>query len=210
MMNQDKFLPENRDGFEGGAGDETIEPQGISDEVRCEVNQKKVKRRTDKMKTEPANPFGQFLKIKRSNDGEISFDQILLEWKGMDEEDKALYRKLFEEEKAAMGPNYRFGRKRKLKQKSVFKQNDKKHGRTGPKVQEAENKITNLEMMAQVETLDKNIDQLELEAHRFQEQLRDEKVKLEVKKFKLEVKTSEGMSFTEKYKNLIGLHSNCN
>ena len=205
MMNQDKFLPEQKDGFEGVAGYDQMKPQVISDEVRIKVNQKK-----DKRKTEPANPFGQFIKEKRLKNGEVSFDNILLEWKGMGVEDKGVYRKLFEEEKAAMGPYYRFGRKRKLKQKSVSKRSDKKHGRTGPKVQKAENKKSNEDMLTEVETLDKNIDRLQSEAHRFQEQLHDEKVKLEVNKFKLEVKTYEGMSFTEKYKNLIGLHSNCN
>ena len=140
---------------------------------RSEVNQKK-----DKWKTEPANLFGQFVKEKR-------LKNILLGWKGMGVEDKGVYRKLFEEEKAAMGPYYRFGRKRKLKQKSVSKRSDKKHGRTGPKVQEAGNKKTNVVMLTEVETLDKNIDQLESEAHRLQEQLREEKVRLEVNKFKL-------------------------
>ena len=204
MMNQDDVLPKDRAVFEGGAGDDHNEQLEKSDKVRSELNPKKQKR-----KTEPANPFGQFIKEKKSKNGEISFDQLLLEWKSMDDENKGFYRKLFEEEKTAMGEDYRFARKRKLKQKSLVTRSDKKHGRTGPKVQEAGNKKTNVVMLTEVETLDKNIDQLESEAHRLQEQLREEKVRLEVNKFKLELKTFEGMSLAEKYKNLLGLHSNC-
>ena len=91
------------------------------------------------LKTEPANPFGQFMKHKRVEEGEVIFSQARLEWKQMSEEDKRFYRNCYEEEKAALGDNYRVGRKRKSNKQIKIK-NKKSHGKKGPKVQESSEK----------------------------------------------------------------------
>ena len=168
-----------------------------------------MKGREKKLKTEPANPFGQFMKHKRAKEGEVIFGQVLLEWKQMSEEDKGFYRNCYEEDKAALGDNYRAGRKRKRNKKNEKIQENKSSGKKGPKVQEVERKKSNLDLLTKCESLDGEIDQFNLEARGLQKQICDEKVKLAVNQFKLDEKTNECNSLKDKYKALVSQHSNC-
>merc|ERR1712202_82462 len=110
---------------------------GSDDQVKdLEKMKNSSKEKEKKPKTEPANPFGQFLKAKRAKEGEVNFSQARLEWKTVSEEDRKMYRKRYEEEKTALGENYRACRKRK-RNKNIEKIQDKKsYGKKGPKVQE--------------------------------------------------------------------------
>ena len=161
-----------------------------------------------KPKTEPANQFGQFMKHKRAIEGEFKFEQARLEWKDMSEEDKGFYKKCYVDEKAALGDNYREGRKRKSNKKNEIKENQY-GGKKGPKVQEDERTESSLELLAKVEYLDSEMERVNLEGRGLQEQLCNEKVKLAVNQFKLDEKTNECNNLKEKYKTLVTQHSNC-
>ena len=69
-----------------GASDGEV---GLDDQVKdLDKVKKSPKEKEKKPKTEPANPFGQFMKVKRAKEGEVKFSQARFEWKNMSEEDK--------------------------------------------------------------------------------------------------------------------------
>ena len=121
-----------------------------------------------------------------------------------------MYRKRYEEEKTAMGENYRAGRKRKENIKKNEKiQYKKSHGKKGPKVQDVKLTNSSLDLLTKGESIDSEIDRFHLEGRGLQEQISDEKVKLAVNQYKLNEKTNECNSLKDKYKTLVALHSNC-
>ena len=161
-----------------------------------------------KVKTEPTNPFGQFMKEKRAKFGKINYPETRLEWGKMPEDKKRYYVQLYEEEKVSLGDSYRAGRKKKYQTKSGEIQTDKSLPKRRRKKEKVPS-LSNCQLLAQTQSLDKQIDQLHLEGRCLQDNLCDEKVKLAVIKYKLKEKTVETHTLKEKYKALLSQHVNC-
>ena len=150
---------------------------------------KKIKNRKKKKgerKTELANPWGQFLRQKHLKEGKFDFKKACEEWKNMQDEDKAVYRKNFEDEKTAMGGDYRARNVQK-----GDKSNKTPGNKKGRKIkQPVEVTSKSIQLLAQVESLDSEIDKIQLEVKSYQEQLCGEKVQLALTQYKLKEKVS--------------------
>ena len=162
-----------------------------------------------KVKTEPTNPYGLFLKEKRLNEGKVNLSETHIQWSKMSGEEKAKYEKLYEEEKLALGDNYRVGRKRKSKVESIKTKEEKSLKKKDPKGKKVEPTCSNVQLLTQAESLDIKIDQLHIEAKSLQDKLCAEKVKLAVNQYELKENTCECHSLKEKYKALLSQHSIC-
>ena len=169
---------------------------------------KKIKNRKKKKgerKTELANPWGQFLRQKHLKEGKFDFKKACEEWKNMQDEDKAVYRKKFEDEKTAMGGDYRARNVQK-----GDKSNKTPGNKKGRKInQPVEVPSKSIQLLAQVESLDSEIDKIQLEVVSYQEQLCGEKVQLALTQYKLKEKVSECENVIEKYKTLLCQHRSC-
>eukprot|EP00092_Neocalanus_flemingeri_P108003 GFUD01138633.1.p1 GENE.GFUD01138633.1~~GFUD01138633.1.p1 ORF type:complete len:223 (-),score=69.19 GFUD01138633.1:58-690(-) len=197
----------------GASPEECLLTNNVGDSAESAKDNEQVKKvkggkaKEDKIKTEPANPFGQYLK-EMKNEGKTCFEENRRRWEAMTEEEKEPYVKMYEEEKdelVAKG-NYRIGRKRKVHENAS---SEPKQGRKGPKKNDVEVESSNLELLTRVQSLDIKIDQLDSQARGLQGHLCDEKVQLALMKFKLNEKTNEIISLKEKHKNLLSQHSTC-
>ena len=185
-----------------------------SDEMSATVGRKVVngpkvlKDKKTRKKTEPANPFGQFLREKRANDGKFVHKLACEEWRNLGEDKREHYRKLFEEEKAAMGDGYRAKKVRggnPEKEKSVRK-------KRGMKVKQSvtgEAPLNYLQLLSKLQSLDNELEMMHLEARHLQELLCNEKVQFETSQMRKEEKIKECESIRDKYKTLMSQHSSC-
>jgi hypothetical protein len=169
---------------------------------------KKRNKKNGSQKSEPANPFGHFLKQKRARDGKVNFASACVEWKEMGTERKSYYRKCFEEEKAAMGDRYRRASERG-KAKVVRKSEKQSSKNSKLKQQQEVGNPSGLQLLSKVQFLDSEIEKLHLEATNLQELLCGEKVQLSLSQFKLDEKTIECSNMKDKYKSLLAQHSSC-
>ena len=179
------------------------------------------KRKKGDKKTEPANPFGQFLKQKNNVQkqaelGRFSFKEACEEWKSMDSENKKFYKECYENEKKAMGDDYRARKVHVLesdKYPSISKEKDegktagkKKGSKVRKEVVKANDSIA---LLSTVKSLDSEIDKFSTEETELQEMLSEEKTQLAITQFKLGEKISEYENINDKYKTLLGQHSSC-
>ena len=176
-------------------------------------NTRKGKRKNkDEPRSQPPNPFGQFLQHKRVMDGKVNFEKACVEWKEMSSENKRFYRHCFEEEKAAMGDGYRATKSKKEKQDSKSEKKATKNSRIGrgSKVnQQKEESVSSHQLLSKVQSVDSEINQLHSEARKLQETLCSEKIQLSLNQYKLEEKIVECSNVKEKYKVLLTQHSSC-
>ena len=167
----------------------------------------KEKKNKEKVKTEPANSFGQFLREKKAKSGKVVKQLACEEWRELSGEQKAHYRRLYEEEKEAMGDMYR--------SKTVRKENRDEtktalSNRKGPKTsQSGKEAVDSLQLLYEIQSLDDETEKMYLEARQLQELLCSEKVQLKANEMKLDDKTNECESIRDKYRTLVGQHSSC-
>ena len=178
-----------------------------SDSSKVVTGPKATKGGKSKRKTEPANPFGQFLREKHAHDGKVVHLLACEEWRNMSEESKEFYRKLYEEEKTAMGDTYRAKEIREGNSETKEKSPGKKKG---VKVNQfTKDPLNSLQLLSKIQSLDNETDMTHLEARHLQEFLCSEKVQLATSQLRLEEKIRECESVKEKYKTLLSQHSSC-
>ena len=127
------------------AKSDEIEMSAAGEEVVSEPKVVKEKK-SRKKKIELANPFGQFLREKRANEGKFNHKLACEEWSKMSKDKSEYYRKLYDEEKAAMGDGYRAKKVRKgSSEKKIFVGKQK-----GVKVKQLVNKapFDNLQLLS--------------------------------------------------------------
>jgi hypothetical protein len=173
------------------------------------VKKPKKRKKKDEQKTKAANPFGQFLKHKRASDGKVDFKKACQEWADSSAENKDYYRKCYEEDKSALTARYRSPDSGNQSSESE-KQSKSSRSKKGPKVKKlTEGTTSNLQLLLKVESLDSEIDQLNLEARNLTDLLCGEKVQLSINQFKHDEKITECSNFKEKFKILLSQHSSC-
>ena len=162
-----------------------------------------------KAKTEPANSYGQFLKLRKQQTtekdpkGRLDITEAQNEWKAMKSEEKAFYTDCYRKDKEEMGTNYRMKRKRKVKDNPVKKQKSKK-----VKLIDSKENPT-VEFLEKLELVDINVEELRFENKVLCEEFSNEKVINGVNKYKLKIKTEELDNLKDKYEQLVLQHSLC-
>merc|ERR1712096_328342 len=154
-----------------------------------------------KANTEPANSYGQFLKLRKQQiaekdpKGQLDITEAQDEWKAMKDEEKAFFTNCYKKEKEEMGANYRMKRKRKENPK--MKQKSKK-----VKMIDCKENPT-VKFLEKLELVDITVEELGLENKVLFEELSTEKVVNAVNKFKLKMKTEELDNLKDKYEQLV-------
>ena len=162
-----------------------------------------------KAKTEPANSYGQFLKLRKQEITEkdpkdqLDITEAQNEWKTMNTEEKAFYKECYRKEKEEMGLSYRIKRKRKVKDNPIKERKSKK-----VKLEDRKENPT-AEFLEKMELMDINAEELRFENKVLCEVLSSEKEINAVNKYKLKVKTEELDTLKHKYEQLVLQHSLC-
>ena len=165
------------------------------------------KKNKEKVKTEPANSFGQFLREKKAKGSRAVVKLASEEWREMNEEQKAPYKRLYEEEKDAMGAVYRSKKVRNENRDESKKALGKKKG---PKInQSSKDTVNGLQLLSEIESLDDETEKMYLEARQLQEVLCSEKLQLKANQMRLDEKINECENIREKYRTLVSQHSSC-
>jgi hypothetical protein len=165
-----------------------------------------------KTKTEAANCYGQFLKFKKQElkdrDSNAKFNQkeALQEWRGLDQERRNVFVKLYREEKEKMQNNNQYrNRKLKLVKKSA---NEKKRKQKEMKALEDEGSPT-IKYLEELESIDIRSKKLSEDKEVLRESIYNLRMDNAVLKYKVKSKCDELESIKDKYEQLVLQHNMC-
>ena len=187
-------------------GDEQLPSASVDAEGWDLVNpNKKRKKNSEHKKKRPANSFGQFLKHKRATEAKVDFKKARGEWGEMSDNNKEYYKNLFEEEKSKL-----CGQNSKSLSDGEKESDSGKNSKRGPKVKEP-TVVNNssLSLALQLETLDREMDNINNDADHLLETLIEEKVQLSISQYKMREKKAECDNMKEKYFSLLSQHNMC-
>ena len=179
----------------------------------------------DKLKTEAANPYLQFLKERKSQSPGIPLDikKVQEEWRKMSEDQRKVFVERYEMEKIMLGSDYRKNRKRKPKKTKSNNLSKKgkipkqKNTLSGESVSRAE-KAANSEpkndnsifkLLLKLEELDTEIEGMLLKNDAVKDELCLADTALAVKKQILDIKSDSHDSYKIKYNIIVKKHSSC-
>ena len=184
---------------------------GPASTVPCSSKSKKVSK-VIKIKTEPANSYGQYIKYRKKliNDTNpedtLDMEDVRKKWTIMSADEKAFFKDRYQKEKNEMGTNYRMNRKNKVKENS--KKKDPKVKKLAINLKVKKESDTE-EFLVKLQVCDQNMNDAHNENKVWCEELCSEKIKNAVIKYKLKMKTEELDSIKEKYEHLILQHNQC-
>ena len=179
---------------------ENTKPEGQNDLLQSQT------------KTEAANCYGQFLKFKKQElidrDSNAKFNQkeALQEWRGLDQERRNVFVKLYREEKEKMQNNNQYrNRKLKLVKKSA---NEKKRKQKEMKALEDEGSPT-IKYLEELESIDIRSKKLSEDKEVLRESIYNLRMDNAVLKYKVKSKCDELESIKDKYEQLVLQHNMC-
>ena len=177
----------------------------------CSSKSKKVSK-DRKIKTEPANSFGQYIKYRKKESIEnnpkdkLDMKDVRKKWSIMSDVEKAFFKDCYMKEKHEMGTNYRMNRKRKVKENLKKRNPEVKKLAKNVKVQK---ETETEEFLVKLQLCDKNIEESHNESKVWCEELSCEKITNAVMKYKLKMKKEELDALKDKYEHLVLQHNQC-
>ena len=182
----------------------------------------KQKSKVKKKKTEPSNPYLQFVKNRKERGriidprSKLNMKDVQMEWGELTEAEKLPFRKMFQKEKRDMGEGFRNkgqsekyekdAKSKPLKKKRKSRKKGLLDNKSMPVV---EKKKSLKSMMEKYKEVDEEIEKADLEA----ETLYDEKLKINIElaanKTKFQMLTDSLLALKEKYTNVNKRHKNC-
>ena len=183
----------------------------------------KSSQKDERRKTEPANAYLQFLKAKKSalkaanpKDPKICLNmtEVAAEWKGLEDDQREVYKEMTKKEKLALGEEYRKNRSRKKKEIIITTTEPKKkqHKKKNPRTKKKEK----VSFVDEISVLIKSLKDVDLEFSQREDEINEMKnviqtkaVELAVGKTKLKIKTENKVGLKEKLANLKKIHLTC-
>ena len=174
-----------------------------------------------KVKTEPANGYLQFIQARKkaglaiNPNSKVKLSELIIEWRELPEDQKAIYKQMAQKEKIGLGSNFRKNRTRKIKEVDESKPSRKERSKksTKTKVSKNEPKIVNdislTNLMKKYKYMDDGIKVLEEELVDLRSLKLSKSVELAVGKAKLQMKSEIVNILKEKLSNMHRLHSSC-
>ena len=175
-----------------------------------------------KVKTEPANGYLQFIQARKKADlainpnSKVKLSELVIEWRELPEDQKAIYKQMAQEEKIGLGSDFRKNRTRKIKEADKSKPNKKPRHKKSTKTKVLikdqakivdDRSLTNL--MKKYKDIDTDIKVLEEEVEDLRSLQLSKSVELAVGKAKLQMKSEIVTVLKEKLSNMHRLHSSC-
>ena len=189
------------------------EKDTLSSKQKCKVKKKK---------TEPSNPYLQFVKNRKERGriidprSKLNMKDIQREWGELTEAEKVPFREMFQKEKVDMGGEFRNKGQREKNEKDA-KSNPLKKKRKSRKKGLLVNKSTPLVekkksltiMMEKYKVVDEEIAKAELEAKTLYDNKLEINIELATNKTKFQMLTDSLLALKEKYSNVNERHKNC-
>ena len=165
-----------------------------------------------KVKTKPANSYGQFLKLRgeelkrADSNAKVNTSVALLEWRLMGPDQKQFYKECYKKEKEKLdGELVRKEVKNKLREVKVKK--EKKNALTKSKIKPKKN-IT-VEFLAGLDVIDGKIHEIRTENRGLYHNLLNLREDQAVNRFKMKQVTEELEALKNKYVTLVAQHDVC-
>ena len=191
-----------------------MQNRDMANQLECEAKDTK----QTKLKTEPANPFLQFLSAKKKEYPGVPLNMVVVreEWKGLTDTERKVYKDLFKSDKEALGNNYRKERKRKLIETrkitaaktpllNIFEEAQARSTVHSNR----EEKESFDDLLDELEILDDTIDVLTLKNDKLKSLISAAATELAIKKHSLTATTDSFNAFRSKYEDVVSQHNDC-